>query len=115
MSRIRKSTGQSTRRLKPTSDAVEILDRHLIGDDPEMRALAEKAYEDTIVSQLIYDARTGAGLTQAQLAKLVGTDQSVISRLEDADYDGHSMSMLRRIAEALGKRVEIRFVDADAA
>jgi hypothetical protein len=35
--------------------------------------------------------------------------------MEDADYDGHSMSMLRRIAEALGKRVESRFVDADAA
>jgi len=36
--------------------------------------------------------------------------QSVISRLEDADYDGHSLAMLRRIASALEKRVEIRFV-----
>jgi transcriptional regulator with XRE-family HTH domain len=80
-----------------------------------MRALADKAYEDCLVGQIIYDARTAAGLTQAQLAKLIGTDQSVISRLEDADYDGHSMSMLRRIATALGKKLEIRFVDADAA
>jgi hypothetical protein len=35
---------------------------------------------------------------------------SVISRLEDADYDGHSLAMLRRIAAALKKRVEIRFL-----
>jgi hypothetical protein len=32
-------------------------------------------------------------------------------RLEDADYAGHSLSMLQRIAGALGKRVEIRFVN----
>jgi predicted transcriptional regulator len=44
------------------------------------------------------------------LARKVGTTQSVISRLEDADYDGHSLAMLRRIASALEKRVEIRFV-----
>jgi hypothetical protein len=32
--------------------------------------------------------------------------------LEDADYEGHSLSMLRRIAAALSQRVEIRFVPA---
>jgi hypothetical protein len=35
---------------------------------------------------------------------------SVISRLEDAEYEGHSLAMLRRLAAALNKRVEIRFV-----
>ena len=64
---------------------------------------------------LIYQARTEAGLTQADLAKLVGTAQPNIARLEDADYEGHSLSMLQRIAEALGKRIEIQMVDADAA
>jgi transcriptional regulator with XRE-family HTH domain len=47
-------------------------------------------------------------LTQAQLAKRVGTTQSVISRLEDADYDDHSLAMLGRIARAVGCVVEIR-------
>ena len=51
-----------------------------------------------------------AGLTQAELAQLVGTTQSVISRLEDADYEGHSLSMLQRIADALHQRLEVRFV-----
>jgi hypothetical protein len=39
--------------------------------------------------------------------------RSVVCRLEDADYEGHSLAMLRRIAEVLGKRIEIRFVPAD--
>ena len=52
------------------------------------------------------------GLSQRQLAKLVFTTASVICRLEDADYDGHSLAMLRRIAAALDKRVEIRFLPA---
>ncbi len=50
-----------------------------------------------------------ARLTQAQLAKLVGTTASVICRLEDADYQGHSLAMLRRVALALNRRVKIRF------
>lgn len=51
-----------------------------------------------------------AGLTQKDLAKLIGTTPSVVCRLESADYEGHSLAMLRRIAAALKKRVEIRFV-----
>jgi transcriptional regulator with XRE-family HTH domain len=51
----------------------------------------------------------GAGLTQQTLAERVGTTASVISRLKDADYTGHSLATLRRIAAALGRRVEIRF------
>jgi hypothetical protein len=38
----------------------------------------------------------------------------VISRLEDADYEGHSLPMLRKIAHALNKRIEMRFVPANS-
>ena len=41
---------------------------------------------------------------------MVGTATSVICRLEDADYGGHSLTMLKRIAAALNKKIEIRFV-----
>jgi transcriptional regulator with XRE-family HTH domain len=54
--------------------------------------------------------RLRAGLAQRQLADLVGTTASAICRLEDADYEGHSLAMLNRIAAALKQRVEIRFV-----
>jgi transcriptional regulator with XRE-family HTH domain len=70
----------------------------------------EEARANDEVARQIYELRTKAGLSQRQLAKLVGTTASVICLLEDADYEGHSLSMLRRIATALNKRVEIRFV-----
>jgi ribosome-binding protein aMBF1 (putative translation factor) len=94
---------------KKTSDAVAILDR-MAGDSPELRRLTEEARVNAAVAQLIYAARTKAGLSQGELAERVGTKQSVISRLEDADYEGHSLSMLHRIAAALGQCIEIRFL-----
>ena len=109
MKKIQKNTERRSKRR--TSDGVKILDS-ILGDDLESRAAADKALEDAVVSQLIYDARANAKLTQKQLADLIGSDQAVISRLEDADYDGHSLTMLRRIAQVLGKRLDIRFVDA---
>ena len=59
------------------------------------------------VAQLIYEARTKAGLTQQQLAEMIGTKQPVIVQMEDADYEEHSLSMLQRIAHALNQRIEI--------
>jgi ribosome-binding protein aMBF1 (putative translation factor) len=95
--------------IKKTSDSVAILGR-MAGESPELRRLTEEARINAAVAQLIYDARTGAGLSQADLAERIGTKQSVISRLEDADYEGHSLSMLQRIAAALGQCLEIRFL-----
>ena len=94
---------------KKTTDAVAILDR-MAGNSPERRRLTEEARVNAAVAQLIYAARNKAGLSQAQLAERIGTKQSVISRLEDADYEGHSLSMLHRIAAALGQCIEIRFL-----
>jgi transcriptional regulator with XRE-family HTH domain len=62
------------------------------------------------VARRLYALRKQAGVSQAELARRVGTTQSVISRLEDADYGGHSLALLQRIAAALERRVEIRFV-----
>ena len=94
---------------KPTSDAMEIIE-DMIGDDAETRELYEQAKVNVHVAQLIYDARTEAGLSQTELARMVGTTQSVISRLEDADYEGHSLSMLNRVAQALNREVKIDLV-----
>jgi DNA-binding XRE family transcriptional regulator len=95
---------------RPSTDALEIIDRLIYEGKPERRRQFAEMESNCEVAAKIYDLRTKAGLTQAQLAKMVGTTASVISRLEDADYEGHSMAMLRRIAAALNKRVEIRFV-----
>jgi ribosome-binding protein aMBF1 (putative translation factor) len=94
---------------KKTSDALIILDL-MAGDSPALRCLTEEARINAAVAQLIFAARMEAGLSQAQLAKRIGTKQSVISRLEDADYGGHSLTMLQRLANALGQSLEIRFI-----
>jgi transcriptional regulator with XRE-family HTH domain len=81
---------------------------NFIGEDEELREMVRQEVLNAEIGQLIYDARTKTGLTQKQLADRLGTTQSVISRLESADYEGHSLSMLRRIAEALGQKLELR-------
>lgn len=100
------------KKRKPTTDAIEIIHRrHYEGHPQRMAELAEAEANDTVARKL-YALRKRVGLTQQQLAKLVGTTTSVICRLEDADYQGHSLAMLRRVADALDKRVELRFVNA---
>ena len=93
-----------------TSEAVEILHRRYYEGRPELLSALEEARAEDELARKIYELREQAGLTQETLAKLVGTTASVISRLEDSDYEGHSLTMLKRIAAAVNKRVEIRFV-----
>jgi ribosome-binding protein aMBF1 (putative translation factor) len=97
-----------------TRDAVEIMDHLILKNDRERLANVDRIYTDLLIAQAIYDLRTAAGLSQAELASRVGTQPSAICRLEDGAYQGHSFGMLRRIAGALGKRIEIRFVDLEA-
>jgi ribosome-binding protein aMBF1 (putative translation factor) len=91
---------------KVRTNAVEIAIQ-MLGDTPELRAQIEEDKLNLRVAQMIYDARQKAGLTQKQLAELIGTKQQVVARLEDADYEGHSLSMLQRIASALGRRLDL--------
>jgi transcriptional regulator with XRE-family HTH domain len=55
-----------------------------------------------VVGRRLYELHTARGLTQRQLAELVGTTRPVFARLEDADYEGRTLSVLSRIAESLG-------------
>jgi DNA-binding XRE family transcriptional regulator len=100
---------RSQKTQKRTRDALALVEE-LTGKNQEMIDLAEQEQANLDLARKIYELRTKAKLSQAELARKVGTTQSVISRLEDADYDGHSLDMLRRIASALERRVEIRFL-----
>ncbi len=102
------SKGKAARKFE--SKTVQYLYDRYVGDD---RKQVEE-YEDVVlnaeIARKIYEFRTKAGLSQRELAKRVGTSASAICRLEDADYEGHSLLLLKRIADALDRRVEIRFV-----
>ena len=95
--------------MAQTKDALRILER-VTGKSPATRRGIANARINLEVAQMIYDARTSAGLSQRELADRIGSRQSVIARLEDADYAGHSLSILQRIGNALGQRLELRFV-----
>ena len=92
------------------SNASKFLYNRFIAGDPKREAEYEEEVVNAEIARKIYALRTKAGLTQQELAVRVGTSKSAICRLEDADYQGHSLSMLKRIAAALDKRVEIRFM-----
>jgi len=101
---------EKKRRRKFRSNALRYAHDRYVGEDPERIESFEDELLNTRIASQIYDLRTKAELSQRQLAERVGTTASVICRLEDADYDGHSLSMLRRIAEAMDKQIEIHFV-----
>ena len=92
------------------SEALQVVYEKIVGDDPRRQADFEQEVIHVEAAQLIYDMRTKAGLSQRELAKRVGTTASVICRLEDADYEGHTLAMVRRIAAALNRRLELRAV-----
>jgi len=99
-------------RKRPIRCAVEILDRRFppTADDLERQAIIE---HDMEIAELIYAVRTEAGLTVDELAERVGTTAELMQDIEDAEYEGDSMSMLRRVAKALSRSVEVRMPRID--
>ena len=83
---------------KKTAKAVKILHDHYIRDDPKRKTSLEEERLSAQVARTIYQMRVEAGLTQKQLADLIGTTQSVISRLEDADYETALASLRNFVA-----------------
>ena len=82
-----------------------------LSGNPALAGRVEAHVIHARIAMAVYEIRVRAGMSQKRLAELVGTQQSVISRIEDSDYDGHSLSLLRKIAKVLGKGLEIRFTD----
>jgi len=85
-------------RLK--SKALQFAYDRYIGDHPELAAAFEEELAAAEIATQIYKLRKRAQFSQRQLAAKVGTTASVICRLEDSDYEGHSLSMLKRIGAA---------------
>lgn len=89
------------------------LDRYLekaLKRDPSLKKRLEEAGKAWDIAFQIYDLRKKAGLTQTELAKLVGTRQSNIARIESADYTGYTLKTLEKVTKALKARLEIKIV-----
>lgn len=99
---------------KYSSDALKWMYDEFIGNDPERIASYQEERIKAQIARQVYDLREQACITQKQLADLVGTTETVIDDLEEADYEGDALSMLIRIATALRKRVDVKFVTSSA-
>src|SRR4030042_666993 len=75
--------------------------------DPDFAEKFRRTGEDRDIAIQLASLRKKSGLSQKELAKRVGTSQQQISRLESPSYEGHSLSMLRRVAEVLGGTVRV--------
>jgi DNA-binding XRE family transcriptional regulator len=80
--------------------------------DPEFRRHFEEERRALALALKIAKLREQKGLTQQELAKLMGTSQQAISRIESGEYEGFSLKTLEKIAEATGTRLKIEFVPA---
>ena len=89
-----------------TKDGLKLIERRFARNPRLKRMLAEERV-NLQAALLLRKAREEAGMTQARLAERVGTTQSVISRLEDAEYTGHTLKLLERIALACKRHVRL--------
>jgi DNA-binding XRE family transcriptional regulator len=97
---------------RKTTNGLAIIHNRYYKNKPERLASLVQERANARIARDLYNLRRKNGLTQKQLATLVGTTASVISRLENADYSGHSLTMIQRIAAVLNRRIEIKFVQA---
>jgi transcriptional regulator with XRE-family HTH domain len=100
--------------VKRTKNFADVI-RSKLRSDSELANRVRRESFNADIAQKVYDLRTRAGLSQSELADRVGTRQSVISRIEDADYDGHSLKLLKRIADVLGLELRIEFSSSQRA
>jgi len=74
---------------------------------PNYRKAFSQTLQQIDLALLLREMREDADLTQSELARKICTTQSVIARLEDAEYAGHSLTMLERIATACGVALKL--------
>jgi ribosome-binding protein aMBF1 (putative translation factor) len=97
--------GERPSRMKQKTNFDVYLEEQL--KDKEFAKRFRKAGEAWDVAIQLARLRRKTGLSQKELAKRVGTSQQQISRLESPSYEGHTLSMLRRVAEVLGAKVRV--------
>jgi len=78
--------------------------------DPEFRKHFKEERRALALALKVAKLREKKGLTQSELAKLMGTSQQAISRIESGEYEGFTLKTLEKIAEATDTKLKIEFV-----
>lgn len=96
--------------MKRVKDDLDKLTEKLLKEDPSLQEEFDKADRAWDIAFQIYDLRKKAGLTQKQLAELIGTKQSNIARIENADYTRYTLTTLEKVTKAFKAKLEIKIV-----
>ena len=96
--------------MKRKKDAFDRTIEKALKMDPSLQGELDKAGEAWDIAFQIYGLRQKAGITQKQLAEMVGTKQSNIARIESADYTGYTLKTLEKVTRALKARIQITIV-----
>jgi ribosome-binding protein aMBF1 (putative translation factor) len=96
--------------MKRRKDDLDRYMEKVLKDDPSLKEGLDRAGQAWDVAFQIINIREKAGLTQKQLAELVGTKQSNIARIESAEYTGYTFKTLEKVTKALQARLEIRII-----
>src|SRR5258708_26485955 len=91
-------------------DDVDRLTEKLLKEDRCFQEEFDKADQAWDIAFQIRELREKAHLTQKELARLVGTKQANISRIEDADYTGYTLTTLEKVTKALKAKLEVRII-----
>ena len=94
---------------KQKDDLTRLTDK-LLKNNPSLEEEFTQADQAWEIAIQISKLREQAGLTQKQLAHLVGTKQSNVARLESADYTGYTLKTLEKITKALRAKLKIRII-----
>lgn len=86
--------------------------REELVNDRELNGLYQRELAKVKLANQILAARQHAGLSQAALARRIGTQQTDVARMENAAYASYTVSTLAKIAAATGSRLEVRLVPA---
>ena|SRR3989338_1119375 len=100
--------------MKRKKDDLDKIIAKAVKKNPSLKEGLNRAGKAWEIAFQIINLREKAGLTQKDLAELVGTRQSNIARLESADYSGYTLKTLDKITRALKARLEIKIIPSSA-
>jgi ribosome-binding protein aMBF1 (putative translation factor) len=95
---------------KPARDVLQIIHRLFYEGKPWRMVELEETRASAAIARQIYDLREASGFSSRGLARLAGIPETAVRRFEEDDFDGESLESLKKIAHALGQRVDSRIV-----
>ena len=81
-----------------------------LAKDRELNALYQRELARLQIANQIAKLREHAGISQAELARRIGTKQAGVARMERTSYRGYTVGTLAKIAAATGARLEVKLV-----